>query len=321
MTEDREALLRRCLDSLGPHLPPGVETLVVFNGSPVTMRERVARDYPWARSLAIKRCSLGEGRNLGARAATGAILHFLDDDTATPGGFAQRVLDAFERYPAAPCIGGPNLAPKYSGSFQRAADFLLRSPLGAGPMRVRYRADGADRTAPGWTLMLCNLGVRRSVFERHGLSFPERCASAEENLLMSHVEKRIGPIVFSPGLFVYHERRGGAAALWRQVLRCGRGRGHITRIDPASLKAAALAAPLWLAYLVALPWLKNSPAALVPLGVYALAVAAETARLLAVERDPAAARYFPALAPLCHVAYAFGFLDGIIRPLPCVTAA
>ncbi|MEQ1920304.1 MAG: glycosyltransferase, partial [Elusimicrobiota bacterium] len=83
MTVDREALLRRCLDSLsGP--PPGVEVLVVFNGSPAEMRASVARDYPWARALALEPCSLGEGRNRGARAAGGEMRHFLDDDTSAP---------------------------------------------------------------------------------------------------------------------------------------------------------------------------------------------------------------------------------------------
>jgi GT2 family glycosyltransferase len=312
MTVDREALLRRCLDSLaGP--PPGVEVLVVFNGSPAVMRERVARDYPWTRALALARCSLGEGRNRGARAAEGSILLFLDDDTFASAGFAGRVLDAFERFPDAPCIGGPNLAPGNSGAFQRASDFLLRSPLGAGPMRVRYRSGGADRPVPGWALMLCNLGVRREVFERHGLSFPERCASAEENMLMSRVEKRVGPVVLSPGLFVYHERRADLVSLWCQVLRCGRGRGHITRLDPTTLKPAALAAPLWLIYVCALPWLRLLPLGTAPLAVYLAAIAGETARLLVAERDPAAALLFPALVPLCHAAYALGFIDGLLR--------
>lgn len=312
MTVAREALLRRCLDSLaGP--PPGVEVLVVFNGSPAGMRADIARDYPWTRALALEQCSLGEGRNLGARAAKGSVLHFLDDDTTAPAGFAGRALEAFERYPDAPCIGGPNLAPKDSGAFQRASDFLLRSPLGAGPMRVRYQAGGCDRTVPGWALMLCNLGVRRDVFERHGLAFPERCASAEENLLMSRVEKLVGPVTLSPGLFVYHERRGSPASLWRQVLRCGRGRGHITRLDPGSLKLATLAAPLGLAYVAGLPWLWHLPMGAAPITLYALMIAYEAARLIALERDAPAALRFPLLVPLCHAAYALGFLDGLVR--------
>ena len=312
MTVDREELLRRGLESLaGP--PPGVEVLIVFNGSPDAMRVRIARDFPWARALALPRCSLGEGRNRGAAAARGSVLHFLDDDTAAPAGFAALVLAAFERRPAAPCIGGPNLAPRGSGVFQRASDFLLRSPLGAGPMRVRYRPGGEERLVPGWALMLCNLGVRREVFERHGLSFPERCASAEENMLLSRVEKRIGPVFLSPALFVYHERRGSASSLLAQVLRCGRGRGHITRLDPASLTIATLAAPLWLAYVAALPWLRRLPLATAPLAVYAVAIAAETSRLLLLERDPGAAALFPFLVPFCHAAYAFGFLDGLVR--------
>lgn len=315
MTVDREELLRRCLESLRDP-PPDVEVLVVYNGSPEGMRESVARDFPWTRGLPVPRCSLGEGRNRGAAAARGAVLHFLDDDTAAPEGFAGRVLEAFERRPEAPCIGGPNLAPRHSGAFQRASDFLLRSPLGAGPMRVRYTPHGEERLVPGWSLMLCNLGVRREVFDRHGLSFPERCASAEENMLLSRVEKRVGPVLLSPELFVYHERRPGLASLLAQVLRCGRGRGHITRLDPRSLTLPTLAAPVWLAYAVSWPSLRRFPLAAAPMAVYAGAIAVETARLLFAERDPAAAAVFPFLVPLSHGAYALGFLDGLARRHP-----
>ena len=315
MTVHREALLRRCLESLaGP--PPDVEVVVVYNGSPDGMRDRVTRDYPWTRALAFPRCSLGEGRNRGAAAARGEILHFLDDDTSAPAGFAALVLAVFARRPGAPCIGGPNLAPRDSGAFQRASDFLLRSPLGAGPMRVRYRSGGEERFVPGWALMLCNLGVRREIFERHGLAFPERCASAEENMLLSRVEKRVGPVLLCPEIFVYHERRPSLPSLLSQVLRCGRGRGHITRLDPASLTRATLAAPLWFAYVCALPWLRGRPLAAAPLAVYVLALAAETARLFFTEGDPAAAALFPFLVPLCHAAYALGFFDGLARRHP-----
>ncbi|MEK7389283.1 MAG: glycosyltransferase [Elusimicrobiota bacterium] len=313
MTVDRENLLRRCLDSLA-NLPANVEVLVVFNGSTDDMRERIGNDYPWARPVPLPRCSVGQGRNRGAAAASGSIIYFLDDDTIAPKGFAARVLDAFNRFPRTPCIGGPNLATADSGPFQRASDFLLRSPLGAGPMRVRYQPGGADRIVPGWALMLCNLGVRREVFDGHGLRFPERCVSAEENLLMSLVEKHVGPVMLSPGLYVYHERRAKPVELWKQVMRCGRGRAHITKIDPTSLKAATLAAPLWLAYLVALPWLSRGAAGAAPLILYVCSVAWETGRLLVTERSPAAALLYPMLVPMCHVAYALGFIDGFIRP-------
>ncbi len=309
LTQGREELLDRCLRSLQPSLLPDCDVLLVLNGAPSALAARLLARYPWAKQLKLEHCSLGEGRNRSVGAAAGEIIYFLDDDTVVPADFAQKALSVFLTNPESVCIGGPNLSPKTSSPLQRAADFLLRSPLGAGPMRVRYSVHGPTRKAPGWSFMLCNLGIRREVFERHGLAFPEHCAAAEENLLLWRIENKIGPLLYCPELFVYHERRARLAPLCRQIFRCGQGRMQITRIEWRSLHPATLAP---LAFAIALVSSASlPPAALMILTPYAAGLAFESARLLILERDIRAAAWLWALFPLAHFSYALGGLRGL----------
>ncbi len=318
LTHRRAATLRRCLDSL-PAAALDCEGLLLVNGPEPGEAEGLEREatlrWPWLRVVAIPAIPRGAARNRATRLARGELVHFLDDDTVLPEGFFERLVAAARRHRGAPALGGPNVSTIGATAFQRAADFLLRSPVGAGPMRARYRAAGADRPARGSALMLCNLGVRRELFERHGLRFPDRCASAEENLLLARVERGFGRPVYCPSLLVHHERRGSFVAFCDQVFRSGLGRAQITRLDPRSFQLATLA-PLGLAlYAAALPWLRRAwPRADAPLLAYAAAWAFETARL-AASGDAAAALWHAALLPTAHFCYAIGMARGVAEAL------
>ena len=278
ITHGRAALLQRCVESLDSEGTSDVEILVAFNG-PQTSRPVLRRRGVKVVELP-RRMSRGAARNLAAAQALGDILYFLDDDVIAPPGFAQRVLAKFARYPRVCGIGGPNLAAPGGTPFQTAVDFLLRSPCGAGPMRVRYRAAGGDRFAPAWCFMLCNLGVRRSVFAgQRRLAFPESCVSAEENLLLHRMEQAHGRALLSSELCVYHVRRQDLPGFFRQVFQSGQGRIQITRMEPRSLQAVVFLPLLVLACLF-LPALRPKSYGLwLPLAGYGAVCLVEALRL------------------------------------------
>lgn len=322
LTYRRPEMLLRCLRSLAEGMEPErMEAVVGINGEDretLSLLRRISLDYPWLRWTSLERAPRGEARNRLVSHARGRILYFLDDDVEVPAGFADRALEKFRRHASAYALGGPNLAPPGSDAFQRAADFLFRSPLGAGPMRIRFIRKGQDRPLPGWGFTLSNLGARREVFERHGIRFPENCVSAEENLFLCHLEKRLAPPVYSPDLHVHHHRRGSTQAFCRQIFQNAKGRGQITRISPASLQPVVLLPTLGLIYLFALPSL---PALLWAPGLlYASACLLECARLAVLDKDPRAALRLPILIPLAHLSYALGLLAGLLpgfrRPPP-----
>ncbi len=321
LTYRRTAELLACLDALERDGAPGAcETLVGLNDEPAAndaLARLLAERHPWARTLPLRRCGRGEARNRLAAAATGDVLYFLDDDTVAPPGFIARVAQAFRRFPDAAALGGPNVGPPGAAAFPRAADFLLRSPLGAGPMRVRHLREGAACRAPGWWFTLSNLGVRREALRR-GLRFPPRAASAEETLFLHELERAGLHAVHDPSLYVYHRRRADWKGFFRQVYSCGVGRAQITRAAPSSLLPATLAPAAALAVAALLAW-RHAPAALALLAVYAAAGLFEAGRMAWRERDPAAL-LLPALFPLAHAAYACGLAAGSFA-LPASDAA
>ncbi|MBI5630188.1 MAG: glycosyltransferase [Elusimicrobia bacterium] len=314
LTYRRLASVLRCLSSLREMPRPDVEALVVLNGreadNPLLLEELAAK-YSWAKAFPIERSPRGLARNLAASRARGKLVYFLDDDVVVPEGFISSVLEAAGRHPLAPALGGPHLGTPEASDFQAAADFLLRSPLGAGPLRARHSPGSEEGPAPGWKFTLCNLAFRREIFELHGLRFPDRCASAEENLLLFEVEEKLGLPVFSPSLYVYHERRNGLLPFMRQTFLCGKGRGEITRIKPLSLHPAIPVPLLFAAYLLAWPVLPRAAAFAAPLLAYGTLALLESARLLLRQRRWRAGLWLAVLFPAAHLSYALGLARGL----------
>lgn len=304
--------LERCLRSLANQVEPAdAEVLVGLNGGWTPEWESsVLRRFPWAKVHRLEKTMPGEARNRVVAHALAPFLYFLDDDVAVPPDFLRTVLEKFERYPQAPAIGGPNLALPRSQAFQRATDFFLRSAAGAGPARARYIRGRGDTVGPDWSLTSCNLGVRREVFDRHGIRFPSKCVTAEENLFLHRVSRRLGPPVLSPDLYLYHDRRRTLSGFCRQLFGYGLGRMQITRLEPGSIRPFVVLAALWPLYLAGLPWLGRG-LVWTPALAYALAVAAESLRLLFTEKDPKATLWLLPAMPLGHLSYAAGLLSGM----------
>lgn len=315
LTRERPAALARCLRSLGKPSPE-VEVLVAANGEQPEVAALLAREFPWARLATVERSSRGRARNLAWKLARGDILYFLDDDAYPPAGFYARVLTAFAAWPQAPAVGGPNVLPPGSSAFQRAADAVLSSPFGAGPMSRRYRPAETAQAAPGWALMLCNLGLRRALFEALDLRFPEAAASAEENLLLFRAERLLGRPALCPELSVYHDRRESLGRFLAQARVNGLGRAQITREEPRSLLPITLApaagATVFAAALAGGFWKTAAGLAL------AYAASCLSVSLTAASRgDWSAAWRAPVLTALAHAAYLTGFLQGCLeKPRP-----
>ena len=200
--------LRRALESLERLVHPDHEVIVVDDGSSDAVPE-IAAEFREVRYLRIEHAGLSAARNAGARAATGEILAFLDDDAAADDDWLAYLSLAFERERVG-AAGGPNIPPENAGF---VAACVAAAP--GGPAHVLMNDSDAEHV-PG-----CNLAVRREAWEEVG-GFDERYRTAGDDVdfcwrLMDHGYR----IAFHAGAMVWHDRRSKVAAFLRQQIGYG----------------------------------------------------------------------------------------------------
>jgi glycosyltransferase involved in cell wall biosynthesis len=311
-THGRLASLQKCLASIfASELPQKTELLVACNGSdPATedfLRGLSASD-PRVHLMELERCSPADARNAALGKAQGEIVYFLDDDVTIAPDLFSRALNTFTLRPEVDVIGGPNLTPLDSTSFERCAGYVLASPFGSAHVCDRYRSTGLLRRTDDRALILCNLAIRgRALASRHPV-FGGELVCNEENLLLGLLERENRVMLHDPALIVYHTRRGTLSGFFQQIFRYGRGRWQNTQHLPESLSPIFMVPVFFLIYLLSLTFVR-AWWWMLPLAIY-LAMVAIFAALEAIRNKTP--RHFPlmmVLFPGCHLAYAGGFVS------------
>jgi glycosyltransferase involved in cell wall biosynthesis len=212
-TRDRPAALERCLAALARQTAPGLEIIVVDDGSADAdaVRAVVARAAPRGRLIR----GTGEGpataRNIGVRAATGAVVCFTDDDCAPGAEWAQRLAAACATSGAA---AGTTRADDEAGT-AAAASQLITHVL---TVTSLDGARGVLRFAPTCNLACDAALARRLPFDP---SFPH--AAGEDRDWCARLAQAGVALRFVPDAVVLHRPQLGMAGLLRQQLRYGRG--------------------------------------------------------------------------------------------------
>jgi glycosyltransferase involved in cell wall biosynthesis len=201
-----DAGLPRVLATLREQVRADVEVIVV-ESSGLSEAEKLEREQPWLRVIGLpERVLPGEARNLGAKAAAGSLLCFLDAD-AVPGpnwlSTLESAIDAGGALAAAGAIhnGTP-------GSAVGTASYLLEFSEWI-PGRRGFPMHGAT----------CNLLVKRSAFERAG-GFCEDIWPGEDTIL-TLPWGRANRLRFVPDAGVWHLNRTGLQELMHHQYRLG----------------------------------------------------------------------------------------------------
>jgi hypothetical protein len=308
------ALLSRAIFSLLRFSPPVPaarwELVLVVNGESAEVREwaeelRRAERVPMA-VVKVSERRPGAARNAGVRVSRAPVLFFLDDDVESYQDVVGAALELF-RDPALMAAGGANLTPPGSSALARATGGVMGCWFGAAAMRRRYRVV-SEGPADEHGLILCNLAVRKRVFEAER-GFASHLISNEENVLLQRLAAKGARLWASPGLAVFHRRRDTWAGLCAQAAKYGAGRAQNLLLVPESRRALYFLPLLFTLYVVALPALLSLAGrmALAPIAVYAAAAAALSAARAVSARDPAHLEGV-LVYPCVHLAYGFGFL-------------
>ncbi len=164
-------------------------------------------------------------RNAGVKEASGSIIYYIDDDSVLPPG----IIAAAEKYlaanPSCAVLGGPELVPAADTPLQRSFGAVFASPFAAGKSCNRYRRHGAVRETSEKEMILCNMFVRKEVFEELN-GFNESLYPNEENEFLARVAERGLKIVHDPALFILRSKRKDYPGFIRQCFNYGRGRAE-----------------------------------------------------------------------------------------------
>lgn len=253
-------------------------------------------------------------RNAALRAARGELVYFLDDDSLPDPDNLRRALAHFEDHHVV-MVGGPNLCPLDAPEREQVFALVLGSWLAFGPSRARYAPVGFTRATSEKELILCNLVARRDAILALG-GFNEALYPNEENALMDQLQQRGGKLIYDPAFLAWRRPRPTLAAFCRMLLTYGRGRAEQFRVHPTPGSALNFVPPLFVLYVVTLPfwvaWL--GAGSLAPLAVYAALLAAQGLDFLARSTPARAVRAVPLLV-LAHLLYGLGFWRGLFTRL------
>jgi len=256
--------------------------------------------------------SAAQARNAVMTSSNADWLLFIDDDAFVDVDFFATFLDVQDE--SITVIGGPNLTPADSSTFQRASGAVLASRFGASTSSARYwpRLPTTIHCSER-VLISCNLFVRRSAME--GLKFPDGLRANEENWLMQDLIRRSGTMVYVPQLFVWHERRPTWRQLASQIYSYGIGRGQNLRLRPNTFCLMHLIPSFGFVFTltacVLAPWRTDVMGLWLILAATYLALwIGATARLR--ENGWTVRLLGASLFPLVHVAYGIGVLRGLV---------
>ena len=261
--------------------------------------------FPDTRIITSGRASPSRARNIGATAANGEILAFIDDDAYPAPDWLEKA-QAILQDPAIGAVGGPSLVPHEATFFQRVSNKVYElSSSKTGPRYGRRPRSEID----DWPT--CNFFVRKHLFHAVG-GFNEEHWGGEDTQLCYGLVKAGVRMISDPDLIIYHHPRKTLRQHLRQTFFWGLWRGFMVKHHRQSLQLVFFVPPLLVLWLVLGGLAAAAVAALRPwylaflvlLGFYLLVIAVRS-------RNWALAGPVAGVTLVSHRAYGCGFLRGL----------
>jgi len=224
-TKNHSTDLEKCLASIQKQSKKPFEKIVVaFPDGDV---ETTAKKYGF-RVVYDKKKTIGNAYRVGAKAAKGDIVLFIDDDSEAPKDLIKKFSSAFSKDPKMDVIGGndrlPSRLPGKSKDFQEAA---YQTDLA---IRPKEKISGND--AWKWLRAAC-IAYRKSSLKKQ--SFDSRLLGLQEPELHVRMKKAGMKALYDPSIFVYHKRRTSLKGIWDQIHRNGKAKIDLIRIHRLSV--------------------------------------------------------------------------------------
>ncbi len=212
-----EKTIRRCLQSLRKQTTKRrFEVFVVDSGNDATA-DIVRSEFPEVQLIQLeKKTAPGAARNLGIHRARGELLAFIDSDCMADPDWLDQIERSMEEH-------GVNIV---YGALKNGTPW---HPVGTTAFYIEFNEFLPGSPKHFSTIFLGgNLGIRKSVFERHGVYYNDFVAS-EDTLLAWELTQRGEKILFDPRIRVTHINRTQLLPMLRHQVMLGWYSGRARR--------------------------------------------------------------------------------------------
>jgi glycosyltransferase involved in cell wall biosynthesis len=291
-TRNHSADLAECLKSLQKQTKKPFETIVV-DGHSTDGTAKVARKYG-AKIVYDDLGTIGNAYHVGAKAAKGDFVVFIDDDAVAPKDWLSNMEKAL---PKADVVGGEDLLKEPATAFQKAG---YLTDLAARP---KHAVTG--KGAWQWLRAACIAYRKKSLSKTN---FNPELRGLQEPELHGRMRKAGAKALFDPSIFVYHKRRNSIRAVWKQIYRNGKAKVDLLRLHRSMLSLYDLAPFAFIAVTIASfysgmpkPWL-------------ALIVAYFLVKPLVISAKARGLKFYPLLFAIIltkEAAYCTGIIAGL----------
>ncbi len=249
---NEEAHLGAVLESLlAQDYPCDRYEILVADGDSTDGTSRVVEKIASGSATRIKLLSNARqrssaGRNVGVRHSSGELIVFIDGHCYIPSRTLFRdTAETFEKT-GADCLCRPQpLSMEGNSFFQNAVAHARATSLGHGRDSTIYDTKFEGPVNP------CSAGAmyRRAVFERVG--YYDESFDAAEDVEFNYRVFKSGLVSYiSPRLEIRYQPRASLSALWRQMMRYGRGRFRLIRKHQDAFSFSQLVPAVFLLWLV-----------------------------------------------------------------------
>lgn len=253
-------------------------------------------------------------RNECISLAKNSYIYFLDNDSILDENPLVELKDLLTKNPDIAIAGGPSLTPVTDSYLQKNFGAVLSSFSAVGKISARYSRKGNIRETDDSELILCNLIVKKDIFDKYG-KFNENLYPNEENEFIYRVKKIGGKAVYDPDIYIYRTQRRTLKDFIKQMFTYGRGRGEQTRLSPKSFNPGILIPVIFSLYILFLLPVANiilsgdiKKYLFAPLLVYVIIVIMSWINKL--KEDRIVYIYYPVLFLLTHLVYSTGIFYG-----------
>jgi succinoglycan biosynthesis protein ExoA len=311
---NEEAHLSAVLESLlGQDYPRDRYEILVADGDSTDGTSRVVEKIASVSATRVRLLSnplrwSSAGRNVGVRHSSGELVVFVDGHCHIPSRTLLRDAAATFERTGADCLCRPQpLNMEGNNFFQDAVAHARATALGHGRDSTIYDTEFEGLVNP------CSAGAmyRRTVFERVG--YYDESFDAAEDVEFNYRVFKSGLVSYiSPRLEIRYQPRASLGALWRQMVRYGRGRFRLIQKHHDAFSISQLVPAVFLLWLVVgvIASLVSRPLSLVfgvPLAIY-VAVVLYFSLGMGRRHGVAYLLVGPLIYPAIHLGLGAGFL-------------